>query len=912
VEDPRHWMELVPIPMYQTDRSGAFVYVNAAWVAMTGLQSTSVVGRKPYEISGWKDDVRIREFDRALIAGENQEIAFTRSIPRIGKEPVTAVVTQKPLLDQSGTVIGVVGAVVDIQERLNSARVVREQKERLDLVVHASQSGIFDVHLPNGDAYVSPRLCAILGHRIDWRPNIQTVRNDVHPDDWAYVASQMQAHFSRQIDRVEIEYRHRCADGTFIHVEVHAIATNDDQGQRLTGSIINVEEKHCALREAAHQRAVITNVLARLDHVINVSGHGVWDRNLKTGEFWCTPRFKEILGYSSDDDMSDYQFGPQIHPDDRERVVLARERHLRGLTDTFDEEFRRLRPNGEIIWIRSRGRILEDRWVGSIIETTPDRAREAALREAKEQAEAAVQAKAAFLSTMSHEIRTPLNGVLGANSLLSTTQLSDEQKRYVEIVETCGDALLSLISDILDFSRIESGRIDLERRQVSLAKLVESTFEIIASQARDKSIDLIADLDPLLPRSVLADEAKLRQILINLVGNAVKFTPSGYVRVSLSALPVESAAGNEIVITAHVSDTGIGVPEAARGTLFEPFLQGDTSIQRRYGGSGLGLAICRKLIERMGGTIELVDTGEHVSGSTFRFTVCVERDPDDSIDGRSFVDSDLADVRVLLVHPTPEAREHYKRLLQNWKMDVYVATSVAEAMQLAALHPVDVGLTDIDQDTHGNNGWTNKQVVDVRGHRVPLVALTNVSVSEYQAREGAVEYAGFILKPASRSQLYEGLQRVIFRRRYGMVEEDFPLESVAHICKSQSSILLVEDNAINQLVAREMLRQLGFACDVVDNGRDALQAVLTGSYEVVLMDIQMPDMNGKDAAWQIVQQVPIQSRPVIIALTAHAIADDLDECRAVGMEDYITKPVRRETLAKAIQAALELRQSRKT
>jgi PAS domain S-box-containing protein len=1036
-EPPFEWMEHVPIPMYQKERSGAFIHVNAAWLALTGLQKEAVIGRMPDDIAGWEDDLRVRDFDAALFAGERRSVEFTRTIPRSGQPPINAVVTKRAMFDAAGNVVGIVGSVLDIEERLTSARLLREQKERMDLVVHASQSGIFDIHLPQGSAYVSPRLCAILGHSIDWQPGLHDLQAAVHPDDLAYVTARIKAHLARESDRVEVEYRHRCADGSFIHIEVHAVATFDDQGlaQRLTGSFMNVEDKYSALRDAAHQRTVVTNLLelnpnpifmksadgrwlvvnraweamsgqsrdnvvgrfskdfqrpevaaandaqdaellasptdyiqrrvvfrnrdgveydtiiakrllrssdgrpeaiigvitdlteqrdlrrqlslqsARMDHVIDVSRQGVWDRNLQTGTFWCTARFKEILGYAADADMSGYQLGPDIHPDDRERVVAGYERYLRGDTETFDEEFRRRRPNGDIIWIRSRARILHDesgpRSVGSIIDTSAERARETALREAKEQAEAAGLAKASFLSTMSHEIRTPLNGILGANSLLSTTPLSDEQHRFVDTIQTCGEALLSLISDILDFSRIESGRIELERRPVDLVRLVESTFEIVAPQARAKAIDLIADFDPALPTTVIGDEAKLRQVLLNLVGNSVKFTASGYVRV---ALHTELPAGEgDILLVAEVADTGIGIPPQARATLFEAFRQGDASIHRRYGGSGLGLAICRRLVESMGGQIDLVENHVGAGGSTFRFSVRLECDASPAHAVSRLNEIGAKQPRVLLVHPVAEVRAHFARILQHWDMEVQLASDASDAVRMATQQPFDVVLTDVTPGPLGS-GWLVKNIVDSRGQRVPVVALTHLSASECQASLGPelTKFAGFILKPASRSQLFEGLQRVVVERNNGVAESDFELETVYHLKAGQRSILLVEDNAINQMIAREMLKRLGFSCDVATNGRQAVEAVLAGDYSVVLMDIQMPEMSGKDATRLISQQMPAENRPVIIALTAHAMAGDREECLAAGMDDYIAKPIRRETLAKAITSAFEKRRTNKS
>jgi PAS domain S-box-containing protein len=1026
------WLDHAPVPMYLKDRAARYVAVNSAWRALTGLSLEVVVGRTHSEIPYLPADDRFADFHHQVVNGQRRQVEFTATMPRAADTPTTMVITKRVLTGADGQPIGVIGSLIDIGGQLSSAKQIREQKERLDLVLEASQSGIFDLHLPHGPSYVSPRLCAMLGYADHWQPRLQDSDDWVHPEDLERTRAIFRRHLRRNADRCEVEYRHVRADGTYIPVEVHAIASFDEHGRaiRFTGSIMNVETKHRALREAALQRSYLVDLIeaspnpifmksidgtwevvnqaweqlagksrreviglksrdfqrpdiaavnesqdaellasplqfsqrrmpfrrddgrvfdtivtkrilhsaegkpmhiigvitdismladlkrqlseqsARLDIVVEASQHGIWDRNLDTGEFYCSQRFREILGYSPDDDMQNYNMGPDLHPDDRDRVLQARDAYLSGEVERFDVEFRRFRPDGQCIWIRSRGLIIEDelgrRSVGSIIDTTADRMREAELREATSQAHAAVQAKAAFLSTMSHEIRTPLNGVLGASNLLATTPLNEEQRRFVESIQVSGDALLALISDILDFSRIESGRIELDVRPIELARLIDSTFEIVGVHARQKGLELWAEFAPNIPLSVKTDEGRLRQILLNLVGNALKFTSRGFVRVRVSSS--EAGKPNHCRLRFSVEDTGIGVLPEHRPHLFEAFRQGDASVNRKFGGSGLGLAICKRLANLMGGDVWLMETDQPINGGLLGAVFCCEVEveaaapeeapvlPLAAISGRS----------VLLMQFQPEVRTYYSQLFSDWGMQVEAVADTRSAVQRLREAPFDVVVTDIELGEMGSASLVAYLTNEVT-RKVPVVALSHLSASDYLATTGAMaSFDAFVLKPASRSQVYDGLHRVLVSASLGLNDAEYDIETVYHVDPTRKSVLVVEDNAINQMIAREMLKRLGYACDVVRDGYAALRTIGEHPYTVVLMDVQMPGLDGKDTTRQLVATYPEAERPVIIALTAHALAGDREDCLAAGMDDYLAKPLNPERLASALQRAFDL------
>jgi two-component system sensor histidine kinase/response regulator len=608
--------------------------------------------------------------------------------------------------------------------------------------------------------------------------------------------------------------------------------------------------------------------------------------------------FCDVTGYSAQE-LTTKPFIDFVHPDDVPRTLKEAEKLAQGI-DTLSFENRYLCKNGEYRWFSWKSSLVEGKLYGGARDVTEQRKVNDLLAQAS-------RMKSEFLANMSHEIRTPLNGVIGMADLLRDTQLDAQQSHYVEIIQNSSSGLLQIINDILDFSKVEAGRMDLEYLSFSPVTLIESQAELLAARARAKNLSLVTFVDPALPSTLKGDPGRLSQILINFVSNAIKFTEEG--RVVVRLLQTGSKDGR-VQLRFEVSDSGIGLNEETQRKLFQPFTQADSSTARKFGGTGLGLSICKRLVELMGGKIGVKST--EGKGSTFWFSCELEQSSVEIV-SENRQDQLPTQLRVLVVDDDPPSGEIFQKYLLNWKMQAELASGAAEGLEMleAAVkqgRPYALVLLDYKMPDISGFDFLERVKADSSRYSSPHFILTTaffgVKHSEEALKRG---FSSYLAKPVKQSELFNAISNC-FVKAGNMRKIVSPLAGGGQAAQKHAAafrILVAEDNAANQLLTLTQLQKLGYAAQAVANGREALDAVKSGGFDLVLMDCQMPEMDGFEATRAIREWEKSQGlRIPIVALTANAMKEDERRCLESGMDAYLAKPIKKEQLARALEQRL--------
>jgi len=794
------------------------------------------------------------------------------------------------------------------EERRRVEARLKVSDERLRLALDSTQIGIFEWSVAAGHVYYSPGLWAMLGYEHGRMPStVEAWQSLIHTDDLPLYRRRTQSQLNGIATFIEPEYRVRAHSGDWrwVYTRSKSVANSPDgRPTRIIGTVQDItarREAEVALRESQAEARKLSLVASKTDNPVLI---GSADGRIE----WANEAFCRVMEYDLEEvigkNPAHFMIGPETNVRTVARIRGAMSRGQGISTDVvnYSKSGRKYHLHLEVQPVRGAGGEVEN-FIAVETDITARVETEAQLRRAKIEADEASRSKSEFLASMSHEIRTPMNGVIGMTSLLMETTLSSEQRDIVNTIRTSGEALLTIINDILDFSKIESGKMELERTPFELALCLEEALDLFALQASSKKLEITYHILPDVPSWIMGDVTRLRQVIVNLVNNAVKFTPGGSVSVEvrrafrspedLSYAQKLTEAPSRIMLEFTVHDTGIGIPNDRIDRLFKAFSQVDSSTTRKYGGTGLGLAICQRLCELMGGSIHVASAAGQ--GSSFIFTIQTEAAPVSADNGLPALPLQLREGTILCVEDHPVTQARLRTLFEKWGARCVVVPDASSALEAAAQLKQHPALVIVD----GGNNEFPAPLESIGALKCPRLLMYPFGQASPSGANDGQLFAS-TSKPLRTVSLIQAIGSLFSPNMAAAVfgtktaehpiSEEFPLE-----------VLLAEDNAVNQKVALRFLERLGYRADAVANGLEVLTTLEARRYDLVLMDLQMPEMDGLEASRQIRARFPAERQPKIIALTANAMQGDRDMCLAAGMDDYISKPVKMHEISAAIR-----------
>jgi len=797
------------------------------------------------------------------------------------------------LMDAEGFPARAIGTVTDITERKQLEASLRYTTESLSMAQAVGGIATMDLDFGRKSWLASDNFHEILAISPD--TPLHDLRGNlaaVHADDFERIRAAPFA-TTPQNPSYHCEFRVIGADGQERWISEKATCEHDRNGElsRITGSLVDVTH-------IKHTEAALDLLEKRLARTMRGTRDGVWELDVRAGTAWVGPRFEELLGY----DVGELKHSLEcvkalIHADDLDSVTTAVAMHLEQ-DCILDLDMRLAHKAGHYEWMRLRGQAERDSagkatWLAGSIQLITDRKlAEQAVIDAKLAAEAANRAKSSFLANVSHEIRTPMNGIIGMSELLAETRLDSVQREYVDVISSSAAALLQLINDVLDLSKIEAGRLDVERVELDLREVIHDTVAVMALQSAAKGIELIVDMAT-MPLRLRGDPGRLRQIIMNLVANAIKFTHEGYVVLSVS----QTESAGEHYLNLRVTDTGIGIPADRIDRLFQMFSQIDSSTTRYYGGSGLGLSIVKRLVELMGGTVGV----QSVVGQGSTFWVKV---PMDALAEQPVFTPVGRGKTVLVVDDAAVSLASLVRRLKHYEFEVLPAPTVEFALQILDRGAaVDVVVADEIMPERGGLDLLAALRGDPRYAKLPFI-LMSLFGTEHPLENWTHRPDAIGSKPLRSSRLASLITELL--DGHARIESTELAPPPVLPTLRGRHILLVEDNLVNQRVAQRALEKLAAKVSIANNGAEALERIAETDFDAVLMDCQMPVMDGFSASRAIREAEALKGRPrmPIIALSANVLSEDRERCIAAGMDEHLAKPLDTTRLAGCLQRYL--------
>ena len=901
---------------WEFDSEGLYTFISPVVKEILGYVPEEIIGKMHfYDLHPKEGIEEIKKIAFGLFSRKEQFRELLRPPQSKSGEIRWFSTNGIPLLNPDGTLRGYRGSYTDITERRLMEEELESERTRLAGIIEGTHVGTWEWNVQTGATVFNERWADIIGYTLkEISPvTIKTWMKYCHPDDLKLCNEKLEKHFHEELPYYDVEVRMMHKNGGWVWVH--------DRGKVVSwtpeGKPLLMLGTHQDITERKQMNEALFKANERFTLAVNGSNDGIWDWDITTNELYLSPKWKQILGYE-DNELENHHntFIRLVYEEDLEKVNEHLQRYFKGEANEYAIQFRMMHKDGSLRWILAKGAAIRDeknrpfRMAGSHSDITLQKMAEEAIKVAKMQAEAATKAKSVFLANMSHEIRTPLNGVIGFTDLLRNTQLTHDQRLYVENASVSAHSLLNIISDILDFSKIEAGMMTLEYIMTDMFQLFEQSVDIVKFNAEKKKLEILLNLDVNMPRFAMVDPVRLNQVLVNLLGNAVKFTSQGEVELKVRYKPLENSRG---VFSISVRDTGIGISREQQKKLFKAFSQADSSTTRKFGGTGLGLTISDMIVVQMGSKIQIESI--EGKGATFFFELCA-----DTATGEMRSHEVISHIkRALVIDDNANNRLILERMLGSWDIDCESCADGLSALDiLNKSKPFDIIICDYNMPEIDGLETIQRiqETMKLTPEKLPMILLYSSSDDpdiHEKCHDLGVRFC--IAKPVKQEQLF-----ACFASDYEPKKGESATSAPETGQKPEADaatknptagpvILVAEDVHLNMTLVKVLLTRFfpGSVIHEAGTGMAAIHKYREFHPDLVLMDLQMPEMDGREAT-QKIRELERDSgkRLPIIALSAEAQPEEMESSLQAGIDDYITKPIETKKLKAVLEKYLQI------